>query len=543
MKAGCEHLRYRPLRAPSEDRAALVEPPWEEVSTLLAENLRRRAQHDCDLQGCRLSELARRARSELLAEAHCWTASYRDVDRPGPGSEERVFLAGHQPQLFHPGVWFKNFALGALAAQHRAAAVNLMVDSDTMKQHTVLVPGGSVAQPQVEAVPLDRPLAPLPFEERRIADREVLADFGRRAARRIAPLVPHPMLEAFWPLVLRRAGESDHLGACLAQARHQWEAAWGLDTLEIPQSRVCQLESFAWFACHLLAQLPRLRTAHNEALAAYRRIHRVRSAAQPVPDLAADGPWLEAPFWIWTADDPRRRRLFVRQCRAEARLTDRERLEVGLPLEAEGPLGRAVDRWADLARQGIRIRSRALVTTLWARLALGDLFLHGIGGAKYDQVTDALISRFFGLAPPGFMVLSATLLLPIPRQRPSADELRKLQRRLRELTYHPERFMDARVGSASGSAEPSELIDAKRRWIATPQTPQNARTRCREIRRINEALQPWVSDQRRQLQQRLACVGAGLRAESVLASREYSFCLYPEETLREFLAAWLPRGG
>ena len=26
-----------------------------------------------------------------------------------------LFLAGHQPQMFHPGVWYKNFALGELA--------------------------------------------------------------------------------------------------------------------------------------------------------------------------------------------------------------------------------------------------------------------------------------------------------------------------------------------------------------------------------------------------------------------------------------------
>ena len=29
-----------------------------------------------------------------------------------------LFLAGHQPQMFHPGVWYKNFALGKLAAEH-----------------------------------------------------------------------------------------------------------------------------------------------------------------------------------------------------------------------------------------------------------------------------------------------------------------------------------------------------------------------------------------------------------------------------------------
>ena len=39
---------------------------------------------------------------------------------------------------------------------------------------------------------------------------------------------------------------------------------------------------------------------------------------------------------------------------------------------------------------------------------LSDLFIHGIGGAKYDELTDQIICRFFGFEPPGFVALSAT---------------------------------------------------------------------------------------------------------------------------------------
>ena len=45
-------------------------------------------------------------------------------------------------------------------------------------------------------------------------------------------------------------------------------------------------------------------------------------------------------------------------------------------------------RLAELSSRGIKLRTRALTTTLFARLVLSDMFLHGIGGAKYDQVTD-----------------------------------------------------------------------------------------------------------------------------------------------------------
>ena len=56
-----------------------------------------------------------------------------ESSRPPTDPRGLIFLAGHQPELFHPGVWFKNFALGDLARRYQATAVNLVIDSDTVK--------------------------------------------------------------------------------------------------------------------------------------------------------------------------------------------------------------------------------------------------------------------------------------------------------------------------------------------------------------------------------------------------------------------------
>ena len=180
------------------------------------------------------------------------------------------------------------------------------------------------------------------------------------------------------------------------------EGSWGLETLEVPQSSVCAGEAFQWFAAHLLARLPEFHAIHNEAVREYRRAHRVRSLSHPVPELAEDGGLAGGPAM---GVDGRRA-----PSPASFRPLDRRRNRplrsavVGGPVaaSAEGDAGRAVERLLELQHGGVRIRSRALVTTLWARLALGDLFIHGIGGAKYDRVTDLLMERFFGLHPPGF---------------------------------------------------------------------------------------------------------------------------------------------
>ncbi len=155
-----------------------------------------------------------------------------------------------------------------------------------------------------------------------------------------------------------------------------------------------------------------------------------------------------------------------------------------------------------------------MTTTLWARLVLGDLFLHGIGGAKYDRVNDRLIERFFGLPTPMFMVASATLHLPIDRPPAAPDDARAIDLELRALTYHPERWIEEADPEAADPMA-ADLMAAKRRWIETPETRQNAKRRCQAIRRINAALQPSVASRRARLIERRAEALRHLQAEKI----------------------------
>lgn len=548
MTPSATRIQRRELRAPQEDRGMLVDPSFADVGVTVAANLEMRVQRRYLLQSRSLDQVTRLARRELLRDALRWTAAYRDVDSAGVCRIGPIFLAGHQPQLFHPGVWFKNFALGYLARQHGATAVNLQIDSDTLKSTAMRVPGGTLEAPLATSIPMDLSGRPIPYEERRILDRPTFVEFGRRAAEALVDWIPDPLVRRYWPMVVKRSQYTDNLGACLAQARHQLERQWGLDTLEVPQSWVCQSESFAWLAVHLLAHHARFRETYNQAVKEYRQVHGIRNSAHPVPELATDGEWLESPFWVWSADDPVRRPLFVRSVGSVIRLSDRCGWETDLPLNAESDGLKAVDRWMQLPAAGIKIRSRALITTLWARLVLGDLFLHGIGGAKYDEVTDVLIERFFGLKAPGFMVASATLLLPGARQL-NGDDPRAIAQQLRDLTWHPERAIDGQLATgisspSPGSLNPSlaNLLREKQHWIQQAKNPENARQRHQAICRINEALQPWVSDHRRSLEQRQEEIRQVAQADAVRSWREYGFPFHSAELLPPFLFGLLPGG-
>lgn len=534
----------RRYRAPTADRSVLIEPPWSKARELVDQNIALRiATNGRELAGCSIAELSRRARAEIVAAARQYTATYRDV--PAKVNADRVYLAGHQPELFHPGVWAKNFALSQLASSTAGTAVNLLVDSDTLKRTTIRVPTGSVERPRIEEIPFDRPGPEIAYEQRTIADRALWTSFGERVRASLSPLLCNPLIADFWPRVLERSQHEQLIGACFAQARHQLEGDWGLQTLELPQSRVCLLESFSWFAAHLFSEADLFRTVHNQALRRYRRQYHIRSANHPVPELGADDNGIEVPFWLWTDENPRRRRAFIRQRQGVWELADRTGWSCELP-ERNADLGRLVERLLELPGRGVKLRSRALATTMFARAFAGDLFIHGIGGAKYDELTDAIVRRFYGVEPPGYLVLSATLRLPIDRPTVGNEDLRTVDQRLREIEFHPERFLpESRYGESVPvpSAEPQsigDLLREKRRLITEIPTQATARTRCRAIREINAVLQGAMQLERSRTLSARAEVLQALAAEQILAGREYSFCLYPASQLRNFLLEICP---
>ena len=520
-------LAYKPIRAPRGHGQTLVEPPWDSAPALVAQN-RLMAVRECyQVQGRSLCQLRAEARSHLIQAARRHTRAYRDVaaddEAGGP-----LLVAGHQPQLFHPGVWFKNFALSALARQLGGRAINLLVDNDILRQVSIRVPTGSRDDPQVISLPFDRVVDTIPFEQREVADAEMFESFADRVGAAAGGVLSEPLVDEYWKLVLAARRRSPNLGRCLAEARHRLEGCWGQNTWEVPLSTVCQSPSFAWFACHLLAQLPRFREIHNAALHQYRRVNRVRSRAHPVPDLERDGPWCEAPFWLWSNTSPSRKRAFVRPCGDGVELTDRAGLNVRLALNADCAAERAADALVALGHQGVKLRPRALVTTMYARLVLSDLFLHGIGGAKYDQLTDLIIQRFFGLQPPAFLTLSATVLLFEDRTARLTAQIREAKQRLREFRFQPERHLTPDQASDG-------WIARKRAWIRREFPSDQRRLWHQEIERLNARLGALLERERQQTAEQVHRWTADLRRRTSLASREFAFCLFSEKKLRPLL--------
>jgi hypothetical protein len=470
------------LRAPTRNGEVLAEPHFDRVPELVERNRATLNRAEFRIDGTALSELRQQARRELQL-----------------AGSEPLLIGGHQPELSHPGVWVKNFALNGLAKKLGGTPLHVIADSDTLKSTSLRIPVFQDRDPgsvHLESVAFDK-LDGETHEHRSVFDPELFHSFADRAAPLFRNWGYEPALRSAWEYVTRFGELQTNLGSLFTAVRQRYEHGWGCRNVELPVSRLSRTESFARFAKHILADLPRFREVYNASIRNYRVANGIRSANHPAPELEAG----EAPFWV------------------QKHLIRRERGTASSDIHA--------------------LRPRALTITLFARLVVGDFFLHGIGGGKYDEVTDAIIRDYFGIEPPAYQVVSATLHLPLPGFPATDQDLTSARRRVRDLHWNPQRNV---VPPSSDNRFVLRLV-ADRETLAASEPPlaEHAARRewYRKLADLNEQLRHHVWKQVPPAKANLASVEAEVRANALLRRRDYSWVLFPEETLKPFLQQFL----
>jgi hypothetical protein len=489
----------RRYRAPAENGAVLADPPLDRVPGLVDANRQRLERDGVRIGGLPLRELRALARREALDAAREYLNERATQSPPTIvgklSANAPLLLAGHQPELSHPGVWVKHFALNGLARKLGGIPLNLIVDNDTLKSTSLRFPvlDSNPDVVHLESVPFDRFDHEEPYEDRRVHDWDYFRTFAERAAPLWQNWGYEPLLPRVWSDVL--TANAHTIGERFAATRRKWERAWGCDNLELPISRLAATQSFARFVRQLRADWPRFRVAYNNAVQAYRAAHGIKSRNHPVPDLAPD----EMPFW-----------------------------------GSRGPDGRRGRVSANAQVDPSRLRPRALTLTLFARVCLGDFFLHGIGGGTYDEVTDAIIRDYFGLEPPAYQVLSATLHLPLPTFPTSTAEVAALARRERDLYWNPQRHLPATRPEVQSLIQRHHLLAAME-----PSDKTGRRQWYRELREVGDQLRPLTASRRTEVRNWLTRARQEAAANAMMRRRDFAWVLYPEEVLRPFLRQFL----
>lgn len=517
-------MRLAKITVPEEHGELFVDPPYAEWAALIEANRAAAAGWNFAVAGIPAVELRQTARSEVLAAAASFSARLGVEVRALGEADAPLIVTGHQPELYHPGVWAKNFLLQRFSDERAVSAFDIVVDTDGFDAVAIKAP---CLEPEVRQCRQNLAVgiaggcyvtAPPP-------SAETVAEFCERGGEMLATLPasePQRHFSAFCEALGVASVEAGNLAEAMTIARRRYEAPAGTDYAELPVSWLARTRAFAAFVADVALDALRFAEAYNGALAEYRTRARVRSAAQPMPDLAVeiDGARVELP--LWAIRDGARETLFAERTTDSIALTTANGDTLALlPLDPSA----AIDTVAGL---DALIAPKALVLTLFARLFASDLFVHGLGGARYDQVTDEICRRYFDIEAPGFTVASLTVHLPLGMPLVSDADISAAKERLNRLEHNPDQMLaEVSFADAAEREQALSLVTEKTALVRDiAQEGADKKTLGLRIREVNRTLADLVEPLRIEYETQLKILEQERDAAEIFTDRTYPFCLW-----------------
>lgn len=326
--------------------------------------------------------------------------------------EGLVVMSGHQAEVWHAGILTKLFALREAAASLGARSAWVVVDQDANEPGVVRYPTRT-ASGQLEtalwrisatdATATDTPIAARPA----FTAAELEPNWGRQ------PAATGPAacgLGAIRDALLDAAGEATLAGQ-LTRATRALLRRTGDADVWFNATAIARTGLFADLLARMAADPAACVRAYNAAAAGH--------AGAGISQLSESK--LELPLWR------------IRPGAARGRVT-------------AGMLGQVPP--AELA-------PRALLMTGMLRRAACDLFVHGLGGGRYDVVAEEWLRSWLGWELAPAVVATGTLLARLEEEPPPAPE--ELARA--RWSLHHARHTPARLGDAWAQRRKEELVE------------------------------------------------------------------------------------
>ncbi|MCA8988423.1 MAG: hypothetical protein KDA78_12310 [Planctomycetaceae bacterium] len=524
-----EHIP-RHYRVPRQDEGLLIDPPLSQVQEQILQATENFQSRPASVWGESLQDLRTSARHELT----------QLLNLPDLNPNQPLILTGHQPEWIHPGVFLKSLVAVACTESTGGIAAHITIDSDTIKTRTITVPQCDQGVWTHQRIPIPLLKSGIPWQEARWASSNVIRKFNNALQTTEDCLQESPiasrLLESFPDINLTPV-------EMMIALRQSVEQSAGVDLPDVRLSALTQTPTWRWFLAGLITNGESLCQAYNAALARYRKGNDLHSNSHPMPDLQHDDSLTELPLWYWTVENPQRKAVCLRWENGKRLLTTRDgRQETVLPGNMS-ERAEIISALETLQANGGRLQTRALMTTLYLRLFLADWFIHGIGGAKYDEVTDDLMQTWLGLTPPPFQVATGTFWLPLKKGPEKREEsLQDNRRKLRRARFHPNILFDEsdRVRYASLLDRKQELILAQQQSRTTglsrsqrrKRTPDN-QERYRELETVRSELAKIVENRLAQLEQKCHELKNQQQQRAIAEYREYPILLYSQQMLQK----------
>jgi hypothetical protein len=515
-------VRVRP-DMPAGHGEVVTVPPVDEWAALLAANAALRWAWRFQVGGVDAAAFTAQARRDAADTADTFSARLGVPLAARQHAPQRIVMTGHQPELYHPGVWIKDFLLERIARETGALGIDIVVDSDTFDTLRIEAP---CMRPDVqrcrEYLAVGGPDTCYACVPSLTPDQ---ADEFSASCLEMLHTLPAPSVArhyAEFAVALRSAAaDATNLAELTTFARRRYEASAGTGYLELPVTTMVRGRAFLRFCADILLRAESFARVYDGELGEYRERANIRSQAQPFPDLQRRGDLQEVPFWI--VDGQRRGAAYVRVLSGEVALCAADGSEV-VALGAD--VDSAIEALASLP--GIVVAPRAVTLTLFTRMFVADLFIHGIGGARYDAVTDAVAAGWYGVEPPPYVVASMTLYLPIGVHAVTDDEVARAHEDVNRLKHNPDQMLDRiDFDDPAERAAAQSLMADKRRLVVEIGIPgADKKTLGKRIREVNDELSGLLEPLRVELEARQERLVAEQAAAEVLTDRTYPFCFW-----------------
>ncbi|HHT9129075.1 MAG TPA: hypothetical protein ACFYEE_10010 [Candidatus Wujingus californicus] len=555
-------MKNKVYKVPENDKEIFVSPAINDCIELILSNIKIISKYNFEISGVPFQVLRDKTRSELLQKAELYTNKIISIiekekllddlceKRKGCNfyinykslKNNFIIQTGHEPILYHPGVWIKNHLTNYLTRKTGGIGINMIVDNDACNMGYMCAPNLFSKPPAIEKIQLVVDKNKLAYEEILFNDIKVLTGLKEDNLTLINKNMENKnventiedmkfMFEEYINnvMIYYKQGCVDMV-SLLTCARKILEKEFGIYNLEIPVSLMSDSDSFNCFILHFLCNAERFAKIYNEKLAEYRNLHKIRSKVNPLPDLHIEDNLFELPFWIWKTGEPRCK-CYVINGSDTINITDGS--DVLITLEKNGDISKNIYAIKDFRGKGIKIRPRAVTNTMFSRLFFADVFIHGIGGAKYDVITDEVIKEFFGIEPPSYITVSATLFLPFGKYETDKKALRKSKYIIKDMKYNPERYASAKV---KNNPDYLSLVEEKRNLLKMIDTcdKEEKNKHFYRIKELNGLLLTYVTTEIQERYREMNKICEDIAYNNVVKFREYPIFIYPKRILKEY---------
>ena len=431
-----------------------LNPPYQEWGEILASNRSvARSLHSIvgerfviDLRG-ELCKVAAQYRAEIRECARRLGITLRDIEKGITGGDGSIVMAGHQPVVYHPGIIEKTKRLGALATETGSYALNVAIDTDEGDGGRLLWPrrdGDDVVIKQGSLA-----TGELLYRDQRVVSKgESAVLFAELKSDLISSGCGASVEGAEKAERLFGALEGESIVLANAIVRKSLrDAAYD----EVPLSLFLQAPSVREFLDRIVRDGERFVELYNTTLERYRTEHKIKNPANPFPNMTVTPEEIELPLW-------------------ELLGSSRKGVVVG--------------------RSGTRtipnlLAPRGSIVTLLLRGVCSELFIHGIGGGKYDQFVNAFAEGYLGAPLPRFVVASATEYL-FPERVQEYLYAREVKGRYKEMVSRTVDFIGTGVFSPQDEDTLAPLLERRRALLPRMQGVQTKEERSAVAHELNE---------------------------------------------------------